>query len=426
MGILTEAFGPVAAGGRSAGRRIWLERLMLTDFRSYAHAEIVCDGRPVVLSGPNGAGKTNLIEAISFLAPGRGLRRARLGEIDRRAGASVGSDRPWAVAARLNAPEGPVEIGTGRASDSLPGGGTAAPGEAREAGEARENRETSSMPARRIVKIDGVQVRAQEHLAARLALVWLTPQMDRLFLEGPGGRRRFLDRLVLALDPSHGGRVAALEHAARERSKILADAWAQNRSPDSGWLEAIEEQIAGLAVALGAARADLVARLAEMSRRAGAFPKPALRLSGPIAEWLAAMPALAVEERVRMELARSRGVSAAHAAGQSGVLRDDLEVALASTGHPAASASTGEQKALLIAIVLAHARLIDSIRGAAPILLLDEIAAHLDAGRRRALFEAILALGVQAWMTGTDAAIFDELGREAQRFSVRDATIAPS
>ena len=383
-----------AAAFLARGERVGITRLALTDFRNYRSARLDLDTRPVVLTGPNGAGKTNLLEAVSFLSPGRGLRGARLSDIDRRDGAApADSPRGWAVAAVIETRRGVFRIGTGREGGS---------------GE------------RRIVRIDGEPARGQAALAERLGLIWLTPPMDRLFAEGPGGRRRLLDRLVLGLDPAHAGRVAAYEQALRERSRLLRDGPA-----DPGWLAALEEVMAEKGVAVAAARRDAVLRLDQVcGKTAGPFPRPRLALAGAVEEWLGTMPALAVEARFTAMLAESRQQDVLSGGAAWGPHRSDLVVSDAEKGIAAATASTGEQKALLIALLLAHARLQHASRGEPPLLLLDEVAAHLDAARRAALFEAVAGLDSQAWLSGTDAALFAPLRSAARFLSVADGTLS--
>ena len=381
--------------------RLWLSRLMVTAFRNYARATLTLDQRPVVLTGPNGAGKTNLLEAVSFLAPGRGLRGAALADVSRRAKSGVApKPEAWAVAADVMTPEGPRSVGTGRdPADAV----------------------TKSSSQRRLVKIDGTQARGQQQLSELVALVWLTPQMDGLFRDSASGRRRFLDRLVYGFDPAHAGRVRAYEHALRERARLL-----KTGDADPAWLSALEETLAGKAVAISAARRELVQRLTaahSTGRQLGpveaVFPHATLALSGEIEAWLEELPALAVEERLRASLANGRSADGESGGAAVGPHRSDLLVEHLEKGLPAALCSTGEQKALLISLVLAHARLIGALRGVTPLLLLDEVVAHLDALRRRALFETILELTAQAWMTGTDSEIFEELGDAAQFHSVR-------
>ena len=379
-----------------APARVAIRRLDLSDFRSYRQARLETDGRPVVLTGPNGAGKTNLLEALSFLAPGRGLRRAKLSEIDRQDTAEPGG--AWAVAARLVGPSGEIAIGTGRDGAS-------------ESGD------------RRLVRIDGQAVKGQAALAEHLNLVWLTPQMDRLFQEGAAPRRRFLDRLVFGYDPSHAARLAAYEQALRERARLLRQGGA-----DPSWLTVLEETMAREGVAVAASRRDIVQRLDRAAGEGGqgAFPVPRLSLTGSAEGWLTEMPALAAEDRLRAELAAARRIDAESGGAVVGPHRADLAVSHAGKAVAAELCSTGEQKALLIAIILAHARLQAALRGVAPVLLLDEVAAHLDVTRRRALFDQVLALGSQAWLTGTDTILFAELGGNAHFFSVTDGIIAAS
>jgi DNA replication and repair protein RecF len=355
--------------------------------RSYAHLRLEVDARPVVLTGPNGAGKTNLLEAISLLAPGRGLRRARLAEIDRH-----GGDAPWSLHARLDGPHGPCAIATGRAQDG-----------------ARE---------RRTIQIDGMAA-TQAELADVVAAIWLVPAMDRLFQDGPAGRRRFLDRLVLAGDPAHAAQVGRYGHALRERSRLL-----RAGRFDRAWLDALEDRAAAAGVAIAAARRQTIAGLqAALADADGAFPRPALALCGDAEGWLEEHSALDVEARLAEALARARGQDAETGGTAAGPHRSDLEVHDLATGRPAASCSTGEQKALLISIVLAEARLRCAEGARLPLLLLDEVTAHLDPGRRADLLEQLCALGAQAWLTGTDPALFAPLGARAPFFTVWDSTL---
>jgi DNA replication and repair protein RecF len=393
-------------GAGAVVARVGVTRLVLTDFRNYREARLTLGTASVVLTGPNGAGKTNLLEAVSFLAPGRGLRGAKLSEIDRRQRTECGGpSRGWAVAAVVATRRGTLRIGTGRELSLQPTGvsrGTA--------GE------------RRIVRIDGEPARGQAVLGERLSVVWLTPSMDRLFLEGPSGRRRFLDRLVLGLDPAHASHVAAYEQALRERSRLLRDGPA-----DSAWFAALEKVMAERGVAVAAARRDAVQQLDRVCAEAdGPFPRARLRLIGMVEDWLEAMPALAAETKLAAALAANRQADAQAGGALIGPHRSDLAVALADKDIAAELASTGEQKALLISILLAHAGLQRAVRGEPPLLLLDEIAAHLDASRRAALFDALLRLDSQAWLTGTDEALFAPLRCQAQFLSVHDGTLAPT
>jgi len=383
----------------AAPARLAVTRLMLTDFRGYASARLSVDERPVVLTGANGAGKTNLLEAISFLAPGRGIRRAKLAEIDRRVPPARPGGAPpgaWAVAATVATPQGPVQIGTGRDAQS-------------DSGE------------RRLLRIDGAAAKSQAALAEHMSLVWLTPQMDRLFLEGSAPRRRFLDRLVYGFDPAHAARVSGYEQAMRERARLLRDGPA-----DPAWLEALESRMAEHGIAVAAARRDVTARLDAVCREPrGPFPGAHLALTGEVERWLEELPALAAEEELKRRLSGARRLDAETGTTLVGPHRGDLQVRHAGSGMTAAECSTGEQKALLLAVLLAQARLQAELRGVAPVMLLDEVTAHLDAGRRAALFAEIVGLGVQAWLTGTEPGLFAELEHQGQFFGVADGTIAP-
>ena len=356
-----------------------------------------CGHEPVVLVGANGAGKTNLLEALSFLAPGRGLRRARLDDVCRRSRGDEPSAAGWAAAATLDTPEGRLAIGTGL-----------------EAG-----RSESSLP-RRAVRIDGRTMQSQTALGRHVAAVWLTPQLDRLFLDGATERRRFLDRLVTALHPEHAGDVAAYENAQRQRARLLGEG-----SRDPHWFSALEDTMARHGVALAAARADTVQRLDAAARLGvGPFPRASLAMAGEVDGWIATMAAIDVEDRLRGELAASRLRDAEAGTTSCGPHRSDLAVRHLDLDLPAAEGSTGQQKAVLVSIALAHARLVALSRGRPPLLLLDEIAAHLDEERRRALFDEVVALGVQSWMTGTDAELFAPLRGRAQILRVTDGSIA--
>jgi DNA replication and repair protein RecF len=273
-----------------------------------------------------------------------------------------------------------------------------------------------------LVRIDGRPAASQTALGLHVAAVWLTPQQDRLFLDGPAERRRFLDRLVTALHPEHAGDVAAYENAVRQRSRLLGEG---NRDPH--WFTALEDTMARHGVALAAARADTVQRLDAAARLGvGPFPRASLSMIGEVDGWIASMAALDAEDRLRAQLATSRLRDAEAGTTSYGPHRSDLSVRHLDLDLPAAEGSTGQQKALLVSIALAHARLVALSRGRPPLLLLDEIAAHLDAERRAALFEEIIALGAQSWMTGTDAGLFEPLAGLAQCLRVADGTIAAS
>lgn len=343
-------------------------RLTLSDFRNHADALIVPDHAFVVLTGDNGAGKTNILEAVSMLAPGRGLRGAALRDMVRQDGAGG-----FGIAAEVDG----VMLGTGV---------------------------LAAAPDRRQVRIGGVASSANA-LADHLAIVWLTPAMDRLFMDSPGGRRRFLDRLTLALHPGHAVHSARYEAAMRARNRLLADL----PGADPSWLTALEAQMDEHGTALAQSRADLVARLgvALAGQPDHPFARPLLAIEGEEAG----------DGPLGLRLARERRRDAAAGRTLSGPHRHDLAVTHAAKGQAAALCSTGEQKALLLSILLGHAALVAAHRGQPPVLLLDEVAAHLDPSRRAALFERLGETGGQVWMTGTEDSLFNELVR-ASRFRV--------
>ncbi len=397
----------------SRGRRLSVARLTLTDFRCYEFQRLETGPASVVLSGSNGAGKTSILEALSLLAPGRGLRRARLDELSRWSGGVPAEAPParWAVAARLSAPGEEIDVGTG-----------CAPGPASGSAVGAEPGGSPSTRDRRQVRIDGRPAKSQAALAGVLGVAWLTPEMDRLFLDGASSRRRFLDRLVYGLDPAHAGRVAAYERAMQQRARLL-----RRGRADPAWLSALEDSMATNGVAVAAARRDATARLTRASALgSGPFPAATLDSAGWVEDWLDREPALAVEDKLRSALAAARGQDAETGGAAVGPHKGDLAVSHAASGRPAARCSTGEQKALLVAIVLASARTQCEDRGVTPIVLLDEVAAHLDARHRSALFDAVAALDVQAWYAGTDRAVFEPLRGRAQFFTVESAAATAS
>jgi len=386
----------VPASSPSGRQAYAVRRLALTAFRSYPALTLETDARPVWLAGENGAGKTNILEAISLLSPGRGLRGAALVESARRMPGEIEPKTPWAVAARVEGPEGSFDIGTGL-----------------------QPQPDGRLTEKRAAHINGAPAPASTALGETCRVVWLTPAMDRLFLESPGGRRRFLDRLTLAFEPGHGRVASAYERATRERMKLLKD------GGEATWLTAIEAQMAASGVALANARARTAERLkADLAPLTGAFPQGLIAITGNFEE--TRMPGDEGEARFREMLARRRRADAEAGRSLYGPHTADLAVTHLGRGRPAAECSTGEQKALLIGLVLAAARAqAREPAGAAPLLLLDEIAAHLDAVRRAALFDEITAIGAQAWMTGTEGSLFAEMGPRGQGFYVTNGALNP-
>ena len=372
-----------------------LRRLILRDFRSYPTLDLAVPAGIVVVTGENGSGKTNLIEAISLFAQGRGLRRADLTACVRRGGTSG-----FAVSLEVADANGAIQCGTGLDPSSDQGA-----------------------PAVRRFRVDREPVASARAFADHLRLVWLTPAMDGLFSASPGERRRFLDRLVLAVDADHGARVGAMERALRQRNKVLENGW----RADPAWLDAIEREVAGLGVAVAAARTDTVARLGVLlaDRRDAAFPFAAVALVGEVEALCAAHPALEVEDRFRALLKANRGADAASGRALIGPQAADLAVRHGPKDIEAGLCSTGEQKALLIGLVLAHARLVADLSGIAPVILLDEISAHLDATRRQALYAELSDLSGQVWMTGADANVFEGVGDGALWLRVTPGRVAP-
>lgn len=368
---------------QAAISRLAVTRLRLTNFRSYASGEIAVSGAPVVLAGPNGAGKTNVLDAISLLSPGRGLRGSKLAEHARKGPAS--GDTLWAVAATVARGETEHDIGTGMVGGS----------------------------ASRQVRLNGAAAQSSADLGDVVQLIWLTPAMDRLFIESAGGRRRFLDRLVLGFDAGHARTATRYETAMRERARLL-----KYGPRDPAWLDGLENEMAEAGVLIAQARSLTVERLSgALAERgeAGAFPSAALALSDELH--------LSSAQTLRDMLAASRLRDAEAGRTLAGPHTTDLLVRHTAKRAEARDCSTGEQKALLISLILADARELSRAReGLAPILLLDEIAAHLDAVRRAALFEEVQALGAQAWMTGTDLSLFD--GAKAEIFEVRDGAFS--
>lgn len=375
----------------------WVERIQVTNFRNYDAARLVTGPEPVVLTGPNGSGKTNLLEAVSLLTSGQGLRRAPYPELAR-----VGSGG-WAVAARIHGPNGPADVGTGLKPD----GGTR---------------------SGRIVRIDGEEHSGSGVLADMLDIFWLTPAMDGLFTGPASERRRFLDRLIPCFDPGYRARLGQFERAMQQRNRLLAE---DVREPSR--FHGFEQVMAETGVAIAAARIHAIAEITsaiDMRRReAGhsAFPWAELALTGRLETELSAYAAVDVEDTYASTLQQTRERDRAAGRTLDGPHRSDLIVGHGPKQMPASVCSTGEQKALLVGLILAHAELVRRhSNGVPPILLLDEIAAHLDPLRRAALFDEIAALGSQAWMTGTDLEAFSALAGRAQFHHIQDGRIEPS
>jgi len=371
-----------------------IHRLTLTHFRNYRAASLQARGDVVVLVGPNGAGKTNCIEAISFLSPGRGLRRATLEDV-----ADNQGDGSWAVSAEVEGALGLATLGTGI---DAPGADTSA---------------TS-----RRCRIDREPVTSAAAFGDHLRMVWLTPSMDGLFLGPASERRRFFDRLVLAIDSEHSARVSALDRSLRSRNRLL-----EVRNYDDHWCDAIERETAELAVAVAAMRGQTVTRLAAMLRARGEtspFPSALIMLDGWMENALMSESATSVEDRYREILRNNRARDAIAGRTLDGPHLTDLQVIYAPKNMPARDASTGEQKALSIGLVLAHASLVAEMTGITPLLLLDEVVAHLDPDRRTALFDELSRLGAQVWMTGADPAAFSDIGASGEVFAVDSGRIA--
>lgn len=371
-----------------------IRRLTLTEFRNYAALRLETAAQLVALVGANGAGKTNILEAISLLAPGRGLRGVTFDALPRQGG--PGS---WAIAAEIEAEHGPVSLGTAWSGQPDTGEGGS-----------------------RQVVIDGEAQKGSGALGEHMRLLWLTPAQDRLFAGPASDRRRFLDRMVTAFDPEHAARITVFEKVMRERNLLLEEV-----RPDQAWLGSLEAHMAEAAVAISAARLvgleALQAHIGE-GRETSSFPWAEVTVSGEIEALVAAKPAVQVEDEYRKILADSRGIDRAAGRTLRGPHRSDLEVVHGPKRMAAAQCSTGEQKALLIGLVLAQARAVKAGAGVPPVLLLDEVAAHLDRARRKSLLEALAALGSQSWMTGTDAELFEAIGEMGQVLQVEAGRVS--
>jgi DNA replication and repair protein RecF len=377
---------------------IAITQLTLEDFRNYAGLRLEIESRAIVLTGANGAGKTNLLEAISMLTPGRGLRGATFDELIRH-----GAPNGWAVAARILA--GGTEVSLGTAYDRPPP----------VAGHGRGH-------GRRTI-LDAVLQKSSGALARHMRLIWLTPAMDRLFSGPPGDRRRFFDRLATALDPDHNARLTTFEKLMRERNRLLVKGL-----PDPAWLSSLEHRMAEEAVAIAAARLTTLEALAThmVKDSSLSFPWVSLALDGELELELKERPAVQVEDRYRRRLGDSRSLDRAAGRTLAGPHRSDLKVHHGPKGLEAGACSTGEQKAMLIGMILAHAKAMkNTLGGMLPVLLLDEVVAHLDAERRFGLFRELHGLGAQCWLTGTDRSLFHGMDHRTLFYAVKDGALAP-
>ncbi len=386
-----------------------ISKLSLSNFRNYDDLSLEINDKPVVITGPNGSGKTNILEAISFLSPGRGLRGVKLDEVDRKVGigdwgsgieeragyegagdkaypnpkSRIPNSSPWAISAKITSANDTVQIGTGR--------------------------DVSSNANKRIVKIDGELIRSQAELANAFSVMWLTPQMDGLFLAPSSERRKFLDRLVYNFNPEHASLVYSYEYVVRERAKLLQE------NGDASWISVLETKMAEKAVAIAVARVDAINIIQDAVYIAPtAFPKAGLKVDGYVESLIGTAPALEIEELLKKKIRDCRSEDARAGRTNIGTHRSDFCVTHIQKNMPAQFCSTGEQKALLLTIIIAEARAKAMWKNNIPVLLLDEVVAHLDINRRNALFEEFLAMGAQVWMTGTDSILFAELQGKAQ------------
>lgn len=370
----------------SAPAALNVTALALSNFRNYTFARVEVTALPVVITGSNGTGKTNILEAISLLTPGRGIRRAKVPELD-----NMYNALPWAINAEIMGIHGPTTIGTGKDTDGSD---------------------------KRIVKIDGKVARTQTDLGKLFTVLWLTPQMDTLFIEGNSARRNFIDRLVFSFDSEHATRVNAYEQVMRERNRLL-----ENGTRDQTWFSALEHKMAEHGIAIAVARSHTIDHLNNAMALAGhSFPKAHITLSGVVEDALKEGTALQAENRFRELLAANRGQDAGAGRALLGTHRTQMEVVHNEKNQPAEYCSTGEQKAVLISIILAQARAGGRWHGNVPVMLLDEVVTHLDATRRQALFDEIIDIGAQAWLTGTDRDVFE--GLNAQPLKVESGKIS--
>ncbi len=374
-----------------------ITKLTLENFRNYRSLSLELPAQPVVIRGVNGAGKTNILEALSLLAPGRGLRHARLRDMDRATEAqeNLRSEGPWVVAANVLAYGETSHMGTGRDGDAS--------------------------IEKRITKINGERLRGAAALAEHVCVQWLTPAMDQVFVEGGGARRKLLDRIVYGFAPEHAARVSAYEGAMRDRNRLLAD----RQIADPYWLSVLEQQMAEHAVAITLARQETIARLrTALEGELSHFPRAIMQLEGVLESWLEQdIPALDAETQFAELLAKARGEDTARGRATKGPHRSHFHVVHREKNRAVEQCSTGEQKAVLLALILAAARARANWCGLPPILLLDEVIAHLDVDKRRSLFDLIQATAIQAWMTGTDAADFKGMEGFSTQLEVADGAV---
>jgi len=377
---------------------VWVSRLACSHFRSYAQLDVTLPEGPVAFVGSNGAGKTNLLEAISLFAPGRGLRGAPAAEVASRnaEGELLNGSGTWAVSAHVETPLGGRQLGVG----------------------------LDTAGGKRVLRLDGKNKNGATAFAEIMPILWLTPDDDALW-RGPAlDRRRFFDQLVAAYDPGHVSNAQAYGQVMRQRLKILKDATKANTAPDTTWLDSLEESMARQGVAMAAARRGLMRRLSDrIIGGVGPFPGARLGFKAGIETALAVDSALDVEDQFRRKLVEVRARDGIVGQSTVGPHRSDLDVYHAVHGREASQCSTGEQKALLLAVILGHAQLLTAARRLKPIMLLDEVAAHLDLPRRAALLEALVPLGGQIWMTGTESITFCEISGEIALFSVHNGAV---
>ncbi|MBY0429382.1 MAG: DNA replication/repair protein RecF [Alphaproteobacteria bacterium] len=369
-----------------------ITRLHLEAFRNYDTLNLDLSNAPVILVGENGAGKTNILEAISLLSPGRGLRRAAIAELHN---THTPADKPWAAFFELHGKRGEVSIGMGR------------------------DPESTAEKERRLLRIDGKTVKGQTALADHANVIWLTPEMDRLLAESASERRKFADRLAFALDPTHSTRINRYEEAMRARAKLLRD-----NNTDDAWLNALEASMAQDGIAIAAARNEWINHIRHhLNDDPHPFPRVTVSIDGFLEKYLQSHDALDTETLFKTMLKENRAHDAASGITTTGTHRSDLEVHHVTKNMPAHLCSTGEQKALLISLVLAQARLLCAIHQSAPLILLDDITAHLDEMRRDALAAQLIALGGQSWLSGTDTSFFTAFQQKAQFLTIENGHI---